>query len=102
MLNGLHKLISHGGKYFHKFKYIYDIGKGVFERGKEVYDAFKKRHELISHFRGHQAHNLLPHSKEHYDRLNKQGEDYARQRHQDEMERQQAEDIVSNIRHQVI
>ena len=64
---------------------------------------------MIQLLKGNSIRNLLAHSREHYDRINK-GQDYAKRRHQEETaeqlrgdrrnlsERQQAIDIVNNMK----
>ena len=79
---------STGREYYEKIKNIYNTGKGI-------YDTFKRGYDLL---KGNSIRNLLPHSREHYDRINKEGQDYAKRRHQEELERQQAIDIVNNMK----
>ena len=107
--SGLQRILSKGGEYIGRLKNVYNTGKEIFDNGKKYYDIGKNIYENVGRFgnlfKGHEVRNILPHSREHYDRLNQQGIDYAKQKHNEFHRRsvpldenEEAKRIVENVR----
>lgn len=54
-------------------------------KARDIYDGVKKVVDIYDRAKGLSPQNVLPHSKDKYNEMNKQGENFARKRHQQEI-----------------
>ncbi len=60
---------------------------GYINKARDIYDGVKKVVEIYDRAKGLSPQNVLPHSKEKYNEINRQGIDHAKKRHQQEIRR---------------
>ena len=54
-------------------------------KARDIYDGVKKIVDIYDRAKGLSPQNVLPHSKDKYNEMNKQGENFARKRNQQEI-----------------